>query len=334
MLNKKGSCVLSLHVGWGKTLFSIYLASKLKFKTLIIVNRLVLVKQWGDAINQLCPQSTCQFVKTKSVDENADFYIINAANVCKMPIGYFSNIGTVICDEVHRIAALKLYSSLFYVCPRYSFALSATPYRLDGLDKIIDLYFGVDKIVKELYREHVVYAIHTHIKIDYDIGCNGKMDWNSVLCNQSENTERNQMIIDIILHFSTRCFLVLCKRISQCETLIRLLQENNQSVTDLLGKKIDFDENARIVVATSQKCGIGFSHERLDALIIASDVQDYYIQYLGRVFRTPDVKPIVFDFIDDLSILKKHFTVRKQVYTCAGGKVNMIKDIKNLNIHK
>ena len=80
-----------------------------------------------------------------------------------------------------------------------------------------------------------------------------------------------------------------------------------------------FDQESRIIVASLQKCGVGFSHDVLDALIIASDMEEYFIQYLARVMRTEEVEPIVFDLVDDHKGLKKHFGQRKKVYTKAGG---------------
>jgi hypothetical protein len=80
-------------------------------------------------------------------------------------------------------------------------------------------------------------------------------------------------------------------------------------------------------VASLQKCGVGFSHDILDSLIIASDMEEYFIQYLARVMRTEEVEPIVFDLVDNHPALKKHFGHRKKVYTKAGG---VIKDYKKL----
>ena len=94
-------------------------------------------------------------------------------------------------------------------------------------------------------------------------------------------------------------------------------------MTSLLGSNNKFDEKCRILVATVQKCGVGFSHDVLDALVIASDMEEYFIQYLARVMRTEQVKPIVFDIVDNHKSLKKHFSTRKKIYTQAGG---VIKD--------
>ena len=68
-----------------------------------------------------------------------------------------------------------------------------------------------------------------------------------------------------------------------------------------------FDKDSRIIAASLQKCGVGFSHDILDSLIIASDMEEYFIQYLARVMRTEEVEPIVFDLVDNHPSLKKHF---------------------------
>lgn len=319
-LNHKGSTVLSLHVGWGKSVLALYLAYKLKLKTLIIVNKLVLIKQWMDLIESVCPDSSVQFIKTKSVfDRDCDFYLINAQNVPKMGEYYFEDIGTLICDEIHLLCAATLYKSMFYIYPRYMIGLSATPHRPDGLDVLIDLYFGTHRITKKLYREHTVYPIHTGYKLKHGFNHEGKIDWNSLLNSQAEHVERNELIINIVKKFHTRAFLILCKRISQGTFLFDRLNEEQESVTHLLGSKKDYDPEARILIATTQKCGVGFSHNKLNTLLLASDMEEYFIQYLGRVFRTPESTPFIFDIVDEHPVLKRHFSTRKKVYKDAGG---------------
>ena len=133
------------------------------------------------------------------------------------------------------------------------------------------------------------------------------------------------MIIQVIQKHKDRHFLVLCKRISQAEYLIEKLLQKGETVTSLLGNNNKFDEKCRILVATVQKCGVGFSHDILDALVIASDMEEYFIQYLGRVMRTEEVEPLIFDFVDDHPILKRHFATRKSVYLESGGEIKTYK---------
>ena len=323
-LNTQGTCLLALHVGWGKSTFAVYLASKLNHKTVIVLNKLMLVKQWMGEVEKYT-QSKCQFVKPNmTLDESCDFYIINAINIPKMGDTFFQSVGTCIIDEIHLIMAEKLYQSLRFIHPRYVIGLSATPYRPDGLNKLLDLYCGPDRIVQKLNKPHTVYAVMTRIRIPYDLQPDGKVDWNSVLNNQAGDMNRNRFIVSLVKHHPHRHFLILCKRIQHGKTLVELLKAEKETVTELLGNTRTFDEDARVLVATSQKCGVGFSHNKLDALILASDMEEYFIQYLGRVFRNPDSTPIVFDLVDNMPVLQRHYLTRKQTYITSGGTVHEV----------
>ena len=118
-----------------------------------------------------------------------------------------------------------------------------------------------------------------------------------------------------------RNILIMSKRIEQSEYIYSRLLEEKESVTNLIGKKQEFDKEARILVATVTKTGTGFDHPKLDCLILASDLESYFVQILGRVLRKPDVKPLVFDLVDENPILEKHFKTRKSTYLDIGGKI-------------
>jgi len=322
-LNKTGCVIISIATGLGKTITSISLASTIKLKTLVIVNKIVLIKQWEESIIKVCPDAKVQKLTSKSkFDNDCDFYIMNAINVSKMSKTFFKNIGVLICDEVHLLLAETLSKSLQNVCPRYLIGLSATPNRLDGLEVLLNIYFGDNKIIRELKREHIVYKVNTGIKIPMEIcETTGKVDWNKILQIQSENEERNDIIIKIIQKFKDRTFLVLCKRVEQANYLVKKLRMIDEYVDDLVGSKQDFDKNARILVGISSKVGTGFDWPKLDALILANSVKDFFIQILGRIFRKEYTIPIVFDLLDSNHILTKHFKDRLEVYNEVGGKI-------------
>lgn len=331
ILNKTGSVILSMYCGFGKTITSINIACSIKMKTLIIVNKIVLMKQWEESINTFCPFATVQKVTPKSVlNADADFYIINAINTVKMGEEFFSNIGIVIVDEAHLIMAETVSKCLNNVSPRYLIGLTATPYRPDGLDKLLEFYFGVNKIVRELWREHKVYKVSTGFVPTVEMANNGRVNWGSVLDSQSKDEDRNNLIVNIILHFSTRTFLVLVKRVEQGVLLQKMLEEHGTSVSSLVGSNQTFDSSARVLVGTCSKVGTGFDHPSLDTLLMAADVEEYFIQYLGRCMRTKTGVPVVFDLVDDYSILNKHYNTRKKIYKKHGGKIEDF-DISELN---
>ena len=321
VLSSKGSVMISAYPGFGKTIGAINLATAINFKTLIIVNKIVLIKQWEDSILQFCPTAKIQKLNPKSKKQDSHFYIINAQNVEKLPKKFLNDIGTVIVDEAHMIMAETLSKSLQYVFPRYLIGLTATPYRPDGLDILLQLYFGQYKIIRQLYREHTVYKVTTGFKPPVERTIQGRVNWGAILDAQANNQERNDLIIKILKNFPDRNFLVLVKRVDQGNYLVEQLQKQGESVTDLIGSNQEFNKEARILVGTCQKVGVGFDHSKLDALLLATDVEEYFVQYLGRVFRTKDHEPIIFDLVDNNSILNKHFNTRRSVYQKHGGTI-------------
>lgn len=327
-LNKKGSVIMSMYCGFGKTITAINLACKIGMKTLIVVNKLVLMTQWEESINRFCPDGRVKKVTTKTKAdsiEGCDFLIVNAINVPKMGAEFFRNVGVVIVDEAHLIMAETVSKSMRYVSPRYVIGLTATPYRPDGLDILLEFYFGKHKIIRELYREHLVYKVNTGFVPTIELTEAGKLNWGVVLDSQSKDPERNELIVDIIQNFKDRNFLVLVKRVEQGDLLERMLLERGEDVTSLVGSRQTFEVSSRILIGTCSKVGTGFDHPRLDTLLLAADVEEYFIQYLGRCMRTRDGIPIVFDLVDDNGVLKKHYNTRKTIYQKHGGRIENYK---------
>ena len=320
-LSSSGSILLSMYCGFGNSAASMKIACDIGLKTLIIVNKIILIKQWEEGINIFCPKASVQKITTKSKKDDCDFYIINAQNVEKMGNSFFSDIGTVIVDEAHLIMAETLSRCLQWVHPRYLIGLTATPYRQDGLNLLLDLYFGKYKIIRTLFREHIAYKVLTGFKPIVEKAINGRVNWSSVLESQANDTDRNELIIKILKHHTHRNFLVLTKRVAQGEYLVKRLIEEGENVTSLFGSNQEYNVTSRILVGTNSKCGTGFDHAKMDALLLACDLEQYFVQYLGRVFRTKDVKPIIFDLVDDYSLLSKHFNTRQKIYRELGGEI-------------
>lgn len=324
-LNKTGSVIISARTGFGKTISSINIACTIKLKTVVLVKGIVLVKQWKEAVEKYCPDAVIQTLTAKSrLNPDIDIAIVNAQNVPKFPYGYFSDFGLCIVDELHLIVAEEISKSLIYVCPRYLIGLSATPFRYDDFNPLIKLHFGINQIIRKLNRPHTVYKIETGFRPTIETTKNNRLNWNTVLTSLSENPDRNRLIVDVILEHPDRCFLVLCKRVTQAEILNDILQEEGENVSLMVGSEKEFDKESRILIGTTSKLGTGFDHPKLNALMLATDIKDYYIQILGRVMRTEE-EPIIFDLIDNHKILKDHFNVRRKIYSEHGGVIKTYK---------
>ena len=327
LLNDNNTCLIAVYPGFGKTITSLSIISELKKTTLIIVNKIVLVEQWREAIKKFLDMDVF-FIKGKNCKiKPSSIYIVNAINLPKFDIDFLKNlgIGCVIVDECHLILTKIFSQALFQICPKYLLGLSATPYRSDGFDTLFNLYFGENRLNKSLYCPHKVINIDSKIPIEFTLAKNGNINWNSVIDSQSFSQERNELICNYIEKYKEKNILVLCKRIKQMNLLNEMLREKNIDSVTFKESDISFDKESKVLISSFQKVGTGFSHDKLDMLILAVDTEEYFLQYLGRVFRRKDSSPIILDIVDDNPVLWKHYRTRAKVYRQCGGTIEKLK---------
>ena len=271
-LNRSGSIILSAYPGFGKTFLAIKIARRIKFKTLILVNRLVLQKQWTGAINKFSEATpavlkppglklTEKTVKRKKKEwDEADIGIVNPQLVGKFPSEWWSQVGCVVVDECHQIMSKGSHKALNFLTPRYVVALSATPYRPDGLNNLLQLYFGEKQVKRELWRPHTVCKVQSPLVPKSRINEHtGKLDWNSVLNSISSDTKRNQAIVRLccILSQSKRRCLILTKRINQADCLSEMCAGQGITVCKMYGKHNVATQDSQVLIGTSSKIGVG-----------------------------------------------------------------------------
>lgn len=303
------------------TATSINISTKIQLPTLVILNRLLLMDQWKSSISKFCPDAKVFIIqpRVKDIPEGYDFYIINAINVEKYKRELYSFIGFCIVDECHMIMSEVLSKCMMKVEPKYLLGLSATPYRVDGLNDMIDSYFGPSRVTQKIERKHLVYKINTGLTIEFGYNKFGKMDWNSLINAQSTHPERNEIIVDIVKKYPERYFLLLTKRIEQGKILSEMLNTAGIEHDCLFGVEKYIESDKHVLIGTTGKCGVGFDAPKLNTLVLCNDMVNYYIQMLGRVMRQKDSDAWVFDLVDENSILKKHYYERCKVYKEHGG---------------
>lgn len=321
MLNDNGFVLMSMHTGFGKTVTSLYIANQIRMRTCIIVKGLVLCRQWKESIQAFLPDVGVKICTAKDKqDPGTQFVIVNAINVSKLT--WTSNIGLLIVDECHQIVSKVLSESLLCFCPKYLIGLSATPYRNDGFDSLLKLYFGDNIISREMVRYHTVYHVPTLLEPDIEYSASdGTIIWNSVLNSQASCKWRNDFIVNLTQKFKSKTILILCKRVEQIDYLVDELQKLGENACGLFRKSSSVVAGSRIIIGIAAKAGTGFDHKDLDMLILAADVEAYFIQYLGRVFRREDVEPIIIDIVDNHRVLHKHFATRRTAYKKHGGTI-------------
>jgi len=339
ILNRTGSVVLSLHTGFGKTVMAIYLASKIKLQAVIICHRKIIMDQWTQSINKYIPTATVRVLGEKMKrgyrgpeEQDVDFLICNVINIPKKDRNYFKNFGLVVIDEIHTICTESFSRGLLYLFPDYIIGLSATPFRSDGMDRLIELFCGPEIIYRKLYRPFNAYKIKTGFKPKTELNVSGTLDWNSVLEDQAINKDRNNLIANLCRYFINRNILVLVKRKEHAEILKNMLLQYGEDVDMFTGDSKECNYNCRILVATYSIAGCGFDMAKLDLLIGAADVLENFTQYIGRIFRRDDVSAIYIDLVDEMSTIKKHSLERLKVCKELGAEIkDFEKSFKDFN---
>ena len=165
---KAGHGVLSLPCGFGKTTVSLAIACKLGYRTMIVVHKEFLANQWRERIQQFCPGASIGIVQQDKKETECDFVIamLQSLSLKEYSFSDFDSIGTLIVDEAHHICAKVFSQSLFKMCPKHVFGLSATPTRKDGLTKVLHWFMGPTFFEAERKNQEQVEVFPIEYKCD------------------------------------------------------------------------------------------------------------------------------------------------------------------------
>ena len=138
--------MIQLPTGKGKSILGLYLASQLSCKTLIVVHKDDLVDGWKkDIALAFDGKVHAGLIKAKSRDVGHFLTIATVQTLNRLSEEelekLYSTFGLVIQDEMHHCPASS-YSIVANFRPKYRLGLTATPERSDGLDHIMNLYYG------------------------------------------------------------------------------------------------------------------------------------------------------------------------------------------------
>ena len=140
------SSMIQLPTGKGKSILGLYIASHLSCKTLIVVHKDDLVDGWKKDIAFAFDNKVhAGLIKAKSREVGHFLTIATVQTLNKLSAEelekLYSTFGLVIQDEMHHCPASS-YSVVANFRPKYRLGLTATPERSDGLDHIMNLYYG------------------------------------------------------------------------------------------------------------------------------------------------------------------------------------------------
>jgi superfamily II DNA or RNA helicase len=327
------------------TCLGIYIAAQLNVKTLVLTHKTFLQEQWIARVKQFT-KSDVGIIRQKKVDvDEKDFVIAMIQSLSKRDYDtkIFEQFGLVICDESHHFAARMFSQGIAKAGCKYTLSLSATPYRADGLIKIVNWYLGNVMYKQSLkVNNSVVTKIITFISTDKLFKekrryINGSIKPNSVLMisNLLEIESRNKHIINIIDQLRkdpNRKVLVLSERknhlkllkkevdkLIQLDVDANIILENECKTYFYTGdckrqERYECEQYCDIAFATYQMASEGLDIDRLNCVLLASPKKDIN-QSVGRILRKDTgVRPLVIDIVDNLSMFKSQALKRQKFY--------------------
>jgi len=333
-----GHGVLSLPCGYGKTTVSLAIACKLGYRTMIVVHKEFLANQWEERIKQFCPGATIGRVQQNKKDVDCDFVIamLQSLSLKEYSFGDFDSVGTLIVDEAHHICAKVFSQSLFKMCPKHIFGLSATPNRKDGLTKVLHWFMGPTffAVERENQQQVEVFPIEFECARFRDPPpCTrfGKLSLSTMITELTEMRERNTMLVNLIKRIakSTRQILVLSDRRHHCMFLHECFPKTSGLYMGGM-KEADLTASStkQIICATFSQAHEGLDIPSLDTVILATPKSDI-VQSIGRVMRETKGKknnPNIYDIFDQWSVCHAMYNKRLRVYKQGGFKMPKMKE--------
>ena len=343
----KGGMV-SLPCGFGKTVCALYLASKLKKKTLVIVHKSFLMNQWKERIEQFTNSKVGQIQQDKVEIEGCDIVIgmLQSISKNKYKETLFNNFGLVIFDEAHHAPSRYFSKALPIISTEYMLALSATPKRSDKLEKVIHWYFGPmlyqiqdNRNIKVLVKRYNYHTCNKNFK-EAMLPFGSDVNLPRTINRITKLVKRNKFIVNLIKDLiieQGRKILILSDRINHLEIIKELLDNENIIDNDFyIGKmkqsKLDEASKKQIILGSYAMASEALDIPELNTLIMITSRRNIE-QSVGRILRKPDdkIQPIIIDINDQLNCFQRQGEFRKRYYLKKGYQVKTF-NMKNNQI--
>ena len=324
--------------GSGKTVVALAIIAARRQPALVIVHTKELLYQWVERIGQFLqiPKDEIGVIgdgKMK-IGDKITVGIINS--IYPIASTLKDHFGHIIVDECHRTPSRTFTEAVSAFDCRFMLGLSATPWRRDGLSKLIfwhvgDVQHQVDQ--EALVEEGDILRAEVVVRETRFTSCHdASEEYPQMLSELTENRERNFLIIqDVIAEASNGggICLVLTDRKEHCHALQDMLSKQDMNADVLTGSVCNGERRAiverldsgdvKVLIATGQLIGEGFDCKGLSTLFLATPIKfsGRLTQYLGRILRPAPGKDRarVFDYVDaNVPVLQASARARQRVY--------------------
>ncbi len=327
--------------GTGKTVFGAFMAAQRGVNTLVLVHRKPLLDQWLAQLQMflgLGPKEVGQIGGGKQKPSGRiDVAMIQSLAKRDGVSDLVRNYGQVIVDECHHAPATSFERVMKEIRARFILGLTATPYRRDGLQRLLHFQCGPVRFQVGAAAKAAAQTFSTRL-IVRETRFFGQGTIQDLYGSLVVDPLRNAMIIADVRRalLEGRSPIVLTERREHLELLAGALKDSVEHVIMLHGgvpakarrealadlAKVP-KEAPRLILATGRYIGEGFDDPRLDTLFMAMPIawKGTLVQYAGRLHRLhPDkVEVQVYDYLDSsMPVFKKMFEKRMRGYRAMG----------------
>ena len=315
--------ILTVPCGYGKTIMSLWCASQVGKKTLVVVHKEFLMNQFCNEIRKFLPDARIGRIQGPVCDvENKDIVIGMLQSLVSKDYSssLFDSFGTVIFDECHHLAAEVFSRVLTFLGCWRMLGLSATPDRKDRLSKVFHWYLG-DYLAKIEDRGQELLHVWriTHIQrgtpceieeyLKEPLTVSEHVNSPRLITRICESVSRNSMILNIVtsmIQKENRRVLILSDRRDQLRWLFqeaeRIIPGNcGYYVGGMKEDALNVSATKSLVLGTYAMASEGMNVPELNTLVLASPKSDI-IQSVGRILRKKaedrDKIPLVIDILD------------------------------------
>lgn len=329
---KSGMCgLLELYTGFGKTVVALNIIASLKKKTLIIVHKEFLLRQWVERIEQFLPGAKIGRIQGDTIDyEDKDIVIgmLQSISMKEYSRSTFNTFGLCIIDEVHHMGAEVFSKAFFKIHCTYMLGLSATMKRKDGLSKLFKMFLGEVVCKREREGKDFVSVKCIHYQSDdpefskVERNYRGHVHYSMMIKKICEYNRRSEFILDVLKKILTDENNKQIMILAHNKCLLKYLHDAivHRKISDVgyyIGgmkeKDLKISEGKRVVIATYAMAEEGLDIKTLTTLFMATSKADV-VQAVGRILRKKRKQSNIYEIVDQHEVFVKHWKKRLTFY--------------------
>lgn len=326
----KGCGLIEADCGAGKTCMAIWLISQLKKKTLIIVHKEFLLRQWKERLEQFLPSAKIGRIQGPIIDiEGKDVVIgmLQSLSMKDYEQTLFLDFGFTIIDECHHISAEVFSRVLFKAVTKYMLGLSATMNRQDGLSKVFKMFLGdVEACWKRGAQENVKVKAINYTNNDPEFSTNlrnyrGHPDYVKMIGKLCKYSHRTEFILSVVKDIwdknNDQQIMIIGHQKNQLVYIHDAIKHRGFAtvgyyIGGMKEKDLKISEGKNIVIATYKMAEEALDIKTLTTIVMSTPKKDVR-QAVGRILRKGGEK-LVIDIVDQHDIFRRHWDKRRRWY--------------------